>query len=194
MPITISGPLQAALDDPERYAAVLMTFVLGPNTYGLWNGPGSVTYNTITYLNGGSAIEISDIDQNADGSVGSLKLKLNTAPDKGLTTDVIQTFYDEDWQFGHVTIQLGMRDPVTGEIIGVVTLINGVITDAPFTEGPSGAFIELEVTSKTIKLTETGGKYRNSSTQKALDLTDTSMEGIGSLGGAVEKELKWGQV
>src|SRR5690606_17937087 len=108
MAISITTDLQNALNEPERYGFVMMTFVFGPNTYGLWTGPDAVSHGGILYRTGGSAIEASNVQQNTDGSVAELTLKLNTAPDKGLDVDILQTFYDEDWQFGHVTVQIGL--------------------------------------------------------------------------------------
>lgn len=194
MAINIGTTLQNALDDPERYGVVLLTFILGTQTYGIWTGPGNITYNTVLYVNGGSLIEADDVEQNTDGSVVELTLKLGTHPDKGLSQDILETFYDEDWQFGRVIIQIALRDPDTGDIVGAVTLIRGVIVEAPETIGPNGAYIAARVTSQTIKQSESGGLYRNASTQKALDPDDTSLIGIGNLGGAITKDLKWGQV
>lgn len=193
MAYDISSQLQEALDSPERYSAVFLTFVLGGNTYGFWTGQGTITYNSIDYVNGGSLFELSDIQMDADGSTNECILSLSTAPDKGLTTDVLLSFYDENWQFGRVTIQLAMLDPETGEPIGAITFIRGVIYEAPFKKGRKKEAIEARVVSQTIKMSENGGIYRNAATQKRLDPTDTSLEGIGTLGGAVKKKLKWGQ-
>ncbi len=193
MAINISTDLQNALDNPERYGVILVTATLGANTFGFWTGGGTITYNTVLYVNAGSLIEADDVQQNADGSVAELTLRLNAQPDKGLTDDVLESFYEEDWQFGRIVIQEALLDPVTREIVGAVTLIRGVIVDAPETVGPDGTFIEVRVTTSAIKLSESGGMYRNSSTQKALDGDDTALEGIGNLGGAITKELKWGQ-
>lgn len=193
MAYDISTALQNALDSPERYGAVFLTFQLGPNTYGFWTGQGSIVYNSITYYNGGSLFELEDIQQDIDGSVNECNLKLSTAPDKGLDTDVLLSFYDEDWQFGRVVIQLAMLDPETGVPIGAITFIRGVIYEAPFTRDVKSDYISARVVSQSIKLSENGGIYRNDATQHRLDSDDTSLVGIGSLGGATKKKLKWGQ-
>ncbi len=194
MAYDISTQLQEALDSPERYSAVFLTFVLGPETYGFWTGQGTITYNSIQYNNGGSLFELDDIQMDADGSTNECILSLSTSPDKGLTSDVLLAFYAEQWQFGRVTIQLAMLDPETGEPIGAITFIRGVIYEAPYKRGGSKEVISARVVSQTIKLSENGGIYRNAATQKRLDATDTALEGIGTLGGAVKKKLKWGQV
>lgn len=194
MAYDISSQLQEALDAPERYSAVFVTFVLGSNTYGFWTGQGTITYNSIEYVNGASLFELSDIQMDADGSTNECIISLSTSPDKGLTTDVLLSFYDENWQFGRVTIQLAMLDPETGEPVGAVTFIRGVIYEAPYKKGRTSNKIEARVVSQTIKMSENGGIYRNASTQYRLDPTDTALEGIGTLGGAVKKKLKWGQV
>jgi hypothetical protein len=193
MAINISTELQEALDNPERYGVILITATLGSNVFGFWTGGGVVTYNTIPYYNAGSVIEVDDVQQNADGSVAELTLRLNSQPDKGLADDVLESFYDEAWQFGRVVIQEALLDPITREIVGAVTLIRGVIIEAPEHIGPDGTYIAVRVTTSAIKLSENGGMYRNASTQKALDPADTSLEGIGNLGGAITKEMKWGQ-
>lgn len=193
MAINISTDLQNALNNPERYGAVLLTFTLGSNVYGLYNGTSKLTYNTIDYYGGASVLEVDNIQEAADGSVSELVLRLNAQPDKGLTVDVLQSFYDEDWQFGRVHIQFGLLHPETGAPIGLTTLLKGSIFEAPLKKGPRGHLIEARVVSQSVKLSENGGRYRNSATQRLFDPTDTSMDGIGSLGGATKKELKWGQ-
>lgn len=193
MAYSLSTQLQDALDAPERYSAVFLTFVLGGNTYGFWTGQGYITYNAILYNNGGSLFELDDIQMDADGSVNECNLKLSESPDKGLTTDVLLSFYSESWQFGRVTIQLAMLDPETGIPIGAVTFIRGVIYEAPYRREPKSNYISARIVSQSIKLSESGSIYRNDATQVRLDATDTSLVGIGTLGGATKKKLKWGQ-
>lgn len=194
MAYTIPSLMQDQLDLPERYSAVFLTFVLGTNTYGFWTGAGPKTYNSILYNTGGSLIEMSSFDQNADGSVSECTLKLSASPDKGLDDDALMTFYDEDWQFGRVTIQLAYLDPDTLDPVGAILFIRGVIYEAPFRRGPGvGSYIEARVVSQGIKLSENGGRYRNNATQIALDPTDTSLVDIGALGASITKQIKWGQ-
>jgi hypothetical protein len=193
MALTIATPLQDALEAYERYGIALFTFNLGGVVYGLWTGQGEKTISGVTYRAGGSVIEFDDIDQNADGSVVEVTLKLSAQPDKGLTSDVIQTFYDEDWQFGRVHIQIGMQNPADESIFGLVTLIKGAITNAPWEQDLTTDSLEVVISSTAIRTAENGGKYRNQATQKAIDPSDTSLVGIGSLGGAIKKDLKWNQ-
>lgn len=193
MALTIATPMQDALDAYERYGLALFTFNLGGVVYGLWTGQGEKTINSVTYKAGGSVIEFDDIDQNADGSVVEVTLRLSADPDKGLTSDLLQTFYDEDWQFGRVHIQIAMQNPADESIYGVVTLIRGVITNAPWEQDRDTNSLEVVISSNAIRMAENGGKYRNQATQKHIDATDTSLVGIGSLGGAVTKDLKWNQ-
>lgn len=193
MAFSISSDLANAFADPERYGVVLLTFQLGSEVYGLWNGQGTRVYNTIPYHSGAQLVEVGDIDQRTDGSVTSWELKLSTAPDKGLTVDDFASFYDEDWQMGHVTVQLGMRHPQTDEIIGVVMIFAGFISEAPLLEGLDSQFISLHLLDESARLSETGAGYRNDATQKLLDDTDTSLVAIGNLSGPISKDLKWGQ-
>lgn len=193
MAFTLSTAFQNALDDPERYAAVLLTCTFGINVYGFWTGLGTITYNSVQYVNAGSIIELDEVDQADDGSVTEFHIKCSTSPDKGLTTDILTSFYDENWQFGKVVLQLVMQDPDTGDIIGALTLARGSIFEAPFIEGPSGTYIDARVMSNSIKMSESGGNYRNDATQKGFDGSDTSLVEIGTLGGAITKDLKWGQ-
>lgn len=194
MAYTIPALVQDQLDLPERYSAVLLSFVLGSNTYAFWTGAGDKFYNGLTYKTGGSLIEIPSFDQNADGSVTECTLKLSTSPDKGLDDDVLMTFYDDEWQFGRVSIQLAYLDPDTLDPLGTILFIRGVIYEAPYRRSlSSGSYIEARVVSQGIKLSENGGRYRNAATQLKLDPTDTSIEGIGAVGASVIKQLKWGQ-
>ncbi len=79
----------------------------------------------MTYRAGGSLIEVGEIREALDGSVGQLELKMSTLPQKGLTDDVLVRFYDEDWHLKPVTVQLGLMDPATAEIIEVQTFFRG---------------------------------------------------------------------
>lgn len=190
---TIGTPFQNALDAYERYGVVLFTFAFGTGTYGLWTGPGEITYNGLVYRAGGSILEIDDIELNNDGSVAEFTLSLGAQPDKGLTNDVLATFYDEDWHLRPVTTQLAMVNPDTYQPYGVVTILDGFAYEAPLRKGRETNRIEARIVSKTIKLSEMGGKYRNDATQNEIDPTDTSLVDIGTLGGFVKRDLKWGQ-
>lgn len=191
----IPPELQAALGDYERYAALLFTAEFGTGTYGLWTGPGKVNYNGLEYLAGGSILEISGVEFNGDGSVAELTISLGTQPAKGITPDILATFYDEAWHMRPVTIQMAMCNPDTYQPIAAVTIIHGQLVQAPLKKGigKAGSKILGRVVSLANKMAETGNKYRNNAIQQLLDPTDTSLQDIGNLGGFVEKDLLWGQ-
>lgn len=193
MAIPLTTALQDALNDPERYGVVFFTFEMGSGTYGLFTGQGELPYNGITYRAGGSVLDVTDLQQNADGSIAEFTLSLSEAPDKGITADIMLTFYSEDWHMRELVLQLGMMNPDTGQPIGLATLFNGFMYQAPFKQSPKGAKIDLRCVSQSIIMAQSGNKYRNDATQKKLDPADTSLVDIGLLGGAVKKDLKWGQ-
>jgi len=193
MPLSLSSGLQTALDNPERYGAVLFTFVFGGGTYGLWTAGGEREIDGIVYRAGGSILKLSNVSQNGDGSVSQCTLSLNTQPDKGLTADILASFYSEDWHDKVVTIEPCLFDPDTRALIGRVTLFKGIMTSAPFTEGPTQASIDAILQSKSVELSQNGGAYRNAQSQKRIDAVDTSLANIGSLNASITKSLKWGQ-
>ena len=197
MAYSLSTQLQAALDDSERYSAVLVSVQMGANTYGFWTGQDVLPYNGIDYVAAGSLVNIADIEQLADGSVSECKIKLGLDPEKDFTdgeiNDAILSFYDEDWQFARVVIQLAMLDPVTLDPIGIVTFMRGVIYEAPLDIDADTNYIEARVVSQNIKLSENGGIYRNNATQARIDPSDTALKDIGSIGAAIVRQLKWGQ-
>lgn len=193
MALSLSSGAQDALNNPERYGAVLFTFVFGSGTYGLWTAGGERTINGIVYRGGGSVLSLSDIQQNSDGSVSQCTLSLSTQPDKGLTTDVLTTFYDEQWHNRPVTIEACLLDPDTRAVIVDVMLFRGVMSSAPFTESQSKASIDALLQSKSVELSGTGGAYRNAQSQARIDPTDTSLAQIGVLSATIHKSLKWGQ-
>lgn len=187
---SLSTQMRDALADYDRIGAILFTFEFGTGTYGLWTGGGEQEYNGVVYRDGGSVLEINNIELNDDGSVAEFTIALGVQPDKGLTSDVLATFYEEDWHLRPVTVQLAMVDPELLTIIGTITLLRGLIYQAPFKKGSR---IEGRIVSQTIRMSESGNKYRNASTQAQIDATDTSLVGIGTLGGFTTKELLWGQ-
>jgi hypothetical protein len=193
MAFSISTQFQDALDAYERYGVVFFTFSFGTGTYGLHSGPGEIPYNGLTYRGGASVLNIGNIELQDDGSVAEFTISLSTSPEKGLTSDILSTFYDEDWHMRPVTVQLAMVDPDTYQPHGIVTILEGIIYEAPLKKGLKSAKIEGRIVSKTIRMSESGGKYRNTATQTLLDPTDTALVGIGNLGGFTEKDLKWGQ-
>lgn len=193
MALSLSTAFRNAIQSSERYGAVLFTFEFGDGTYGLWTAEGERVYNGITYRAGGSVLELSDIEGNADGSVAECTLTLSTDPDKGLTDDILVTFYDSDWHNRPVTIEVAMMDPDTRAIVGSQILFRGIMAAAPYKENADKSRIEALLSSKSIALSANGGQYRNDVTQKLLDATDNSLLGIGSLNGSISKDLKWGQ-
>lgn len=193
MALTISSPLQAALDYAYRYGVVMYTFAFGTGTYGLWTAGEERTVNSVLYKGGGSAIDVSAVDQNTDGSVSNVTLSLSTAPDKGLTADVLLTFYAEDWHDKIVTIDVGMFDQDSRALIDRVTIFRGATQDAPYTESPNAQKIDLNLASRSIELSASGGGYRNAQSQARILAADTSLNGIGSLNQNIQKSIKWGQ-
>lgn len=193
MAINISPALQNALNSNQRNAVIFVTFEFGTGTYGLWTGLGQITYNGVLYQAGASILDVSNIENNADGSVSELTLTLNTDPGKNITSDILVQLYNEDWHMRPVTIQTGLIDPDTLALIGVQTFFRGRVEEAPYEEGPEIASIKARCVSRSIELSKGGNLYRNSSTQKRFDPTDTGLNGIGTLNGAINKDIKWGQ-
>jgi len=192
MALSLSTPLQDALDDTEGNLVALLTFDFG-TVYGLWTGQGEITYNSVIYRAGGSLIELPEISENADGSVEELTLALSAAPDKGITPDVLAALFSETWHLRPVTIQIGLLDPDAGTLIGVFTKFRGRVEEASFIEGPDADRIEAKCSSVSIDLSVPGALYRNAATQTRFDAADTSLADIGTLNGAIEKEQYWGQ-
>jgi hypothetical protein len=192
MAISISAAFQTALEGDDREAVGLFVFEFGTGTYALWTGAGEMPYNGLTYKAGGSVIEISHIEEKANGSVGRMNLQLNADPEKGISDDVLIRLFDEDWHNKKVTLHLGLLDPDTGLIAHAMLKFRGRLEFAEYLEDDVNR-IEATCASTSIDLSRSGGGYRNDSTQRLIDPDDTSLEGIGTLGGALEKDAKWGQ-
>lgn len=190
---TFSTALQAALASPERYAVVFLTFNLGGDVYGIWTGAGAVAYNGITYRGGGSLIEVDDIQEAGDGSISEMTMSLSSSPEKGISVDVLSTFYEEVWHMQSVVVELGFIDPDTGLPIDSFVMFDGIIAEAPFIRDESNYKISARLISRAHKMSEAGGKYRNQQTQVLLDPTDTALVDIGVYGDIRQRDLKWGQ-
>jgi len=189
--MSLSQAFLDAVKSPSRSAAVLLTFEFGTGTYGFWTGNGSRFYNGLKYSAGGSIFDISDIVQEGDGSVSELTIGLSTHP--GIGVEVLEDLYNEDWHLRPVTIQLAMLDPRTDQIVAIQNVFRGILDTAPFTESEGQAEIQARCLSKSIELSKGGNLYRNDATQDRYDPEDTSLETIGTLNGALKKELHWGQ-
>ncbi len=190
---TLGVDLAAALADPERYGCVLFTFVLGPNTYGLWTGAGNREYNGIIYGAGGSVLELDGLDLSSDGSTSEFNLRLSQNDDLGLTVDILSSFYAEEWHMQNMTVELGMRDPNTDEILGLTVMFDGLIYQAPLLKDERGYYISMRCVSQAIHMGESGGKYRNKASQLDIDPADTSLKDVGALLGKIQRTFKWGQ-
>lgn len=190
---SISSQLQAALDSVERYGCIFITFTFGSTVYGLWSGAGNREYNGVPYGPGAALLEVSEVQEAADGSTSEFTMTLNENPDIGLDVDILSTFYEEDWHMQSVVIQLGMRDPATDDIIDTQILFDGLLYQAPLVKGESGYAIKARCVSQATHMAESGSKYRNKSIQYLLDPTDTALADIGGFVGDIEKSFKWGQ-
>lgn len=189
---SLSTDFQNGLKSGSRTKVALYTFEFGSGTYGFWTAEGEKPYNGVIYRAGGSLIDVSHFEESLDGSVGQLELRLNALPEKGLTDDVLVRFFAEDWHLKPVTVQLGLIDPATAEIIEVETFFRGRLETSSFEEDP-GAVIVAHCMSKSIELTLPGGNIRNGGTQRLIDPNDPSMDEIGSLNGALRRDRNWGQ-
>lgn len=198
MALSLSDDFKAALADTARLSVGLFTFEFGTGTYGLQTGKGVITYNGLSYMAGGSAIDISQVQQVSDGSVTKLTLTLSAAPKKGLPADVLATFFDEDWHMRPVTIQLALLDPVTRAVIDNRTLFRGSADVVTYQEGPGdgsspNAALVMTCVSRSLNMSLAGNLYRNAATQLRFSATDTSLVGIGTLNGEISVQSKWGQ-
>lgn len=189
---SLSTDFRNALKSGSRYKVALYTFEFGSGIYGLWTAEGEKAYNGVIYRAGGSLIDVSDFEESLDGSVGQLELRLSALPDKGLTDDVLVRFFDEDWHLKPVSVQLGLIDPATAEFIDVQPFFRGRIESASFEEDPGSAIV-AQCMSTSIDLTLPGGNIRNGGTQRLIDPNDPSMDEIGSLNGALQRDRNWGQ-
>jgi hypothetical protein len=192
MALSISPAMQAALAAGQGALAALYTFEFGTGTYGFWTGLGTKVHNGVTYVASGSLIEVPSIEQRADGSVSEVTIELSAAPDKGITPDVLESLYAEDWHLRPVTIQIAVLDPETYGIIGTQTLFRGQIDSAPYQRQPEPR-IQARCLSRAIDLTRPGNLYRNSATQRRFDPNDKGLDGIGALNGVLQRGIKWGQ-
>src|SRR5690606_26896305 len=114
----------------------------------------------------GSVLELSNIEDAGDGSISEMTITLSAAPNKGLTVDVLSSFYDEDWHMQPIMVELGFRDPSTGEIIDTVVAFDGLMFQAPWRIGTgAGSKIQLRCVSNATKMSESGSKFRNAQTQ-----------------------------
>ncbi|WP_415158416.1 hypothetical protein [Maritalea sp.] len=188
---SLSTEFQAVMNGDDRHLVALFTFEFA-TTYGLWTGAGEKLHNGVIYRAAGSVLDVDEIEESIDGSVGSMVLKLSALPEKGLTDDVLIRLFDEDWHMSNVAAQLGTIDPKTGAIIETTNLFRGRIEDASFDEDETSV-ITANCASTSIDLSVSGGLYRNDATQRQIDPTDTSLVGIGTLNGAIDKDARWGQ-
>lgn len=183
--------MQAALDDRSANLALLYTFEFA-TTYGLWTGKGETLHNGVWFRAGGSLIDPTVPAQSKGGAVSKMTLTLSSAAHKDISDDVLSRLFDEDWHMSRVSLQLATVDPAFSTILDAVMLFRGRIEHAELVKGPQSKIV-AKCASIAIDLSRPGGLYRNDASQKRFDATDTSLEGIGTLNGAIQRESKWGQ-
>lgn len=191
---TLGPTFQAALDDAERYGALLFTFNFAEGAHGIWTGNGTRNYNGLDYVNAGSVFNIGSLAYNNDSSVATFDFSLDPGAGKDIGTDPLEEFYSLTWHMQNVIVEMAMRDKVTDAIIDSEVFFDGLMYQAPMKNALSGGKrIEVSCYSWSIIASQAGNKYRNNSTQQLVDAADTGLVGIGDLVGNIKKNLKFGQ-
>ncbi len=102
----------------------------GSGPYGFWTDIGEVTTGGITYRGTGKSLSASSTVGVGDLSIPGLQLTLS-----GIDTDVMDTFFQEDWHQKNVTVSIGLLSPANRNLVDTPDVyFDGVLDTATLSE------------------------------------------------------------
>lgn len=151
----------------------------------LWNGMGSLTVNSVTYVGAGTLLNLSAMKETADLTANGMTVTLS-----GITEPLISKARDEDYQGRELKVLLGAMDSSNAVIADPVLIFSGFMDTMRISDGAETATISVSVENRLIEFQRNRVRRYTAEDQKIDYPSDKGLEFVAEIS---EKEIVWGR-
>ena len=150
----------------------------------LWNGIGSLTYDSKTYIGAGNLLAISPISENVELKASGITVQLS-----GISDPLLAKAKTENYQGRELSVKFGGLDSNDSIIADPVIVFSGFMDTMTISEGGETATITVTVENRLIEFEKTRVRRYTDNDQRIDHPNDKGLEYVSQI---QEKEIIWG--
>ena len=181
---TLSSGMQTAATAEVVRPIVLVQCDFDSGALNLWNGIGDLTVSGVTYVGGGTLLNISSMKESADLAANGMTVTLS-----GVMEPLISKARNEPYQGRELVIRLGAMDASNSVISTPVIIFSGFMDTMVIQDGAETATISVSVENRLIEFQRSRIRRYTAEDQKIDYPDDKGLEFVAEIS---EKEIVWG--
>jgi len=181
---TLSSGMQTAATAEVVRPIVLVQCDFDSGALNLWNGIGDLTVSGVTYVGGGTLLNISSMKESADLAANGMTVTLS-----GVMELLISKARNEPYQGRELVIRLGAMDASNSVISTPVIIFSGFMDTMVIQDGAETATISVSVENRLIEFQRSRIRRYTAEDQKIDYPDDKGLEFVAEIS---EKEIVWG--
>lgn len=185
---TLNADVLDKLDEGRIVIRGMMRCEFGTGTYGFWTGRETYHFEGLDYLPGG-ILEVGEVAGSYGMSAEGLEIRLASAPDGGLTPDILASIEQEDYHQRPVRLFDLYIDPDTRAVLFVEPVYRGSV-DVIEHEGGSRPGLVIRCESRALDNSRQGYRMRSNADQQLISPGDRFFEHAEVAG---KQEIYWGR-
>lgn len=150
----------------------------------LWNGIGSLTYDSKTYIGAGNLLSISSVSENVELRASGITVQLS-----GISDPLLAKAKTEDYQGRELVVKLGGFDSNDNVIASPTIIFSGFMDTMTITEGGETGTIAVTVENRLIEFEKTRVRRYTDNDQRIEYPSDDGLEYVSQI---QEKAIVWG--
>ena len=181
---TLSSGMQTVATAEVVRPIVLVQCDFDSGALNLWNGIGDLTVSGVTYVGGGTLLNISSMKESADLAANGMTVTLS-----GVMEPLISKARNEPYQGRELVIRLGAMDASNSVISTPVIIFSGFMDTMVIQDGAETATISVSVENRLIEFQRSRIRRYTAEDQKIDYPDDKGLEFVAEIS---EKEIVWG--
>lgn len=150
----------------------------------LWNGIGSLSYDSKTYVGAGNLLSISGISESVDLRASGITVQLS-----GISDPLLAKAKTEDYQGRELKVKLGGWDSSDNIISNPIIIFSGFMDTMTINESGETANINVTVENRLIEFEKTRVRRYTDNDQRIDYPNDDGLEYVSQI---QEKTIVWG--
>ena len=150
----------------------------------LWNGIGSLSYDSKTYVGAGNLLSISGVSENVELRASGITVQLS-----GISDPLLAKAKTEDYQGRELLVKLGGFDSNDNVISSPTVIFSGFMDTMTITEGGETGTIAVTVENRLIEFEKTRVRRYTDNDQRIDYPSDDGLEYVSQI---QEKAIVWG--
>jgi hypothetical protein len=150
----------------------------------LWNGIGSLSYDSKTYVGAGNLLSISGVSENVELRASGITVQLS-----GISDPLLAKAKTEDYQGRELLVKLGGFDSNDNVISSPTVIFSGFMDTMTITEGGETGTIAVTVENRLIEFEKTRVRRYTDNDQRIEYPADDGLEYVSQI---QEKAIVWG--